>query len=369
MYQKFILIMATIVEIKGKKEIKYKAVVRIKGYSTKCKYFKRKTDAKIWAKAIETSMENGSFKDTNSSVVSGGTTIKTVGDLITYFQENEAPDRYSYHEKYNIIYEWWKDKIGNVKCSDLNSAILSDCKRTLINENSLKPNKGNLKRSNSTINKYLMALSAVLTFGKKEYKLWDYNPMHDVEKRKLPDLRTRFLSEEEVKILKTGARKKSYMLYVFILIALTTGARYAEILNLNVENIDFKNNRIHYLNTKNGTNRGAPVNKKLLIKIKVLMRVLGIKDGHIFINKKTKKLVYLKGQFENLIKELGIKDFRFHDLRHTAASYLLMEGATIIELMEIFGWKSQTMVRRYAHLSKTHTTLLVNKVSDKLLNI
>ena len=361
--------MAVIVEVKGKKSIKYKALVRIKGFSTKCKYFTKKTEAKLWANTIETAMKNGTYRDTDIPVLEGGTTIKTMSDLITYFRDNEAIDRYSYPEKYNIMYKWWIDKIGHLKCSELTSSVLADCKRSLISEDCIKPLKGQKHRSNSTINKYLMALSAVITFGIKEYKLWDKNPMHDVEKRKLPDMRTRFLSEDEIKLLKSGARIKSYKLYVFIMIALTTGGRYAEILNLQVENIDFKNMRIHYLNTKNNTNRGVPVSKILLIKIKALMKVSEIKTGYLFLNKKKTKLIYMKGAFESLIKELQIKDFRFHDLRHTAASYLLMGGATIIELMEIFGWTSQNMTRRYAHLTETHTANLVNKVSNRMLSI
>lgn len=360
--------MSVIVEVKGKKETKFKAVVRIKGYSTKCKYFKKKTDAKLWANTIETAMQNGTYiEHAENPVIAGGATIKTMADLITYFEENEAKDRYSYPEKYSVMYNWWRDKIGHLKCSELTSSILADCKRLLISEDCIKP--AGKQRGNSTINKYLMALSAVITFGMKEYKLWTVNPMHDVEKRKLPDLRTRFLSEEEIKILKAGARKKSYRLYIFVLIALTTGGRYSEIRELQVENIDFKNQRIYYLNTKNNTNRGVPVSKKLLIKIKTYLKVYNIKSGYLFINDKKTTLIYMKGAFEQLIKDLQIKDFRFHDLRHTAASYFLMSGATIIELMELFGWTSQSMARRYAHLSKTHTANLVNKVSDMMLNI
>lgn len=360
--------MSVIVEVKGKKETKYKAVVRIKGYSTKCKYFKKKTDAKLWANTVETAMQNGTYiEHAENPIIAGGATIKTMADLITYFEENEAQDRYSYPEKYSVMYDWWRDKIGHLKCSELTSSILADCKRLLISEDCIKP--AGKHRGNSTINKYLMALSAVITFGIKEYKLWTVNPMHDVEKRKLPDLRTRFLSEEEIKILKAGARKKSYRLYIFVLIALTTGGRYSEIRELQVENIDFKNQRVYYLNTKNNTNRGVPVSKKLLIKIKTYIKVYHIEHGYLFLNDKKTKLIYMKGAFEQLIKDLQIKDFRFHDLRHTAASYFLMSGATIIELMELFGWTSQSMARRYAHLSKTHTANLVNKVSDMMLNI
>ena len=97
--------MAVIVEVKGKKSIKYKALVRIKGFSTKCRYFTKKTEAKLWANTIETAMRNGTYRDTDTPVLEGGTTIKTMSDLITYFKDNEAIDRYSYPEKYNIMYK------------------------------------------------------------------------------------------------------------------------------------------------------------------------------------------------------------------------------------------------------------------------
>lgn len=361
--------MPSIIEIKSKKGIKYKAYVQVRGYAKKAKIFTKKTEAKNWAMAIESAMKNGTYKEMPNGVIfEDGTSIKTLGELIDYFKKNEAPNRYSYVEKYYVMYEWWKNKIGNLKCNEVTPSVLSDCKRILINEDAIKKQKGNEKRGSSTINKYLMALSAILTFGKKEYGLWEINPMHDVEKRKLPDLRTRFLSENEIKIIKKGSRKKSYRLYVFVMLGLTTGARYSEILNLKVENIDFKNNRVHYLNTKNKTNRGVPINKKLAIKIKVLMKIKKISKGYLFLNDKKTKLVYMKGHFEGLIEELKIEDFHFHDLRHTAASHLLMNGATIIELMEIFGWTSQAMARRYAHVSKTHTTGLMNTVSSMMLS-
>ena len=300
--------MSVIVEVKGKKETKYKAVVRIKGYSTKCKYFKKKTDAKLWASTTQTAMQNGTYiEHSENPVIAGGATIKTMADLITYFEENEAIDRYSYPEKYKVMYDWWRNKIGHLKCSELTSSILADCKRLLITEDCIKP--AGKQRGNSTINKYLMALSAVITFGMKEYKLWTVNPMHDVEKRKLPNLRTRFLSEEEIGRLKAGAREKSYRLYIFVLIALTTGGRYSEVHGLQVENLDFKNLRIHYLNTKNNTNRGVPVSKTLMIKIKTYMKVYNIKSGYLFINDKKTKLIYMKGAFEQLIKDLKIEDF------------------------------------------------------------
>ena len=67
--------------------------------------------------------------------------------------------------------------------------------------------------------------------------------------------------------------------------------------------------------------------------------------------------------FPRTVKECGIKDFRFHDLRHTAATYYLMNGASETALMELFGWTSREMIKRYAHLTRKHTRELVEKTS------
>lgn len=362
--------MATFIEVKGKKQTKYKAIIRIKGYRTKCKAFSKISDAKKWAKNIEAQMEAGEYKDSRLKSVTGNISIDTIKDLIDYFKENEATDRYSYSEKYSVMYDWWSNKIGHLRYSELNQSILSECKLLLGEEEIEKPLKGNKYRSNSTINKYLYAFSAVINYGIEEFALWEYNPMHKIgkkKKNKAVKLRARFLSEEEISLLKQAAREKSYIFYVFVLIALNTGARYSEILHLKVENIDMKNLRIHYLNTKNETNRGVPITKKLMYKVKTLLKIRNINQGYIFLNDSKEHFIYMKGIFEKLIKELKIEDFRFHDLRHTSASYFLMSGATENDLMDLFGWTSHAMVRRYAHLSRKHTESLVEKTSKLFL--
>jgi integrase len=62
----------------------------------------------------------------------------------------------------------------------------------------------------------------------------------------------------------------------------------------------------------------------------------------------------------------GIEDFRFHDLRHSAASYLAMNGATLTEIAEVLGHKTLQMVKRYAHLSETHTHSVVASMNEKI---
>jgi site-specific recombinase XerD len=64
------------------------------------------------------------------------------------------------------------------------------------------------------------------------------------------------------------------------------------------------------------------------------------------------------------LKTANIEDFRFHDLRHSAASYLAMNGATLAEIAEVLGHKTLSMVKRYAHLSEAHTSAVVKRMNE-----
>ena len=65
-------------------------------------------------------------------------------------------------------------------------------------------------------------------------------------------------------------------------------------------------------------------------------------------------------------KRAGIDDFRWHDLRHSAASYLAMNGASLAEIAEILGHKTLAMVKRYAHLSEAHTARVVERMNERI---
>ena len=62
------------------------------------------------------------------------------------------------------------------------------------------------------------------------------------------------------------------------------------------------------------------------------------------------------------MKAAGIKNFRFHDLRHTAASYLAMAGATLLEVADVLGHRELSVTKRYSHLATAHKEKLVNRV-------
>ena len=120
---------------------------------------------------------------------------------------------------------------------------------------------------------------------------------------------------------------------------------------------------LHFINTKNNESRGVPVYTKIIEKLKNYLDQNGITDGYIFLNKETGNIYYLKGAFEAAVKKVGIKNFRFHDCRHTYASYLAQNGAELLEISILLGHKSLQQTQIYAHLTRKHTAKVVRKMT------
>lgn len=83
----------------------------------------------------------------------------------------------------------------------------------------------------------------------------------------------------------------------------------------------------------------------------------------VFPNATGEKPLGIRNAFEDAVERAGLKDFRFHDLRHTFASYLAMNGASLLEIAEVLGHKTLAMVKRYAHLCEAHTRSVVERMN------
>ncbi len=77
----------------------------------------------------------------------------------------------------------------------------------------------------------------------------------------------------------------------------------------------------------------------------------------------------LRSPWETAVKKAELQDFKFHDLRHSAASYLAMNGASLAEIAEVLGHKTLQMVKRYAHLSEGHTACVVASMNNKIFGM
>ena len=186
------------------------------------------------------------------------------------------------------------------------------------------------------------------------------NPVKKVKFEKENNSRTRFLEKEELKKLLECCDSR---LRPIVLLAVNTGMRKAEIQNLKWREVDFHRGFITLLRTKNGEVRNVPLNqtaKEALIAVPK-----NPESSYIFCN--SKGIPYNFGaSFLTALKNAEITGFRFHDLRHTAASYLAMSGVDLNTIRDILGHKSLDMVLRYAHLSPAHQTNAVSRLDVQM---
>ena len=174
--------------------------------------------------------------------------------------------------------------------------------------------------------------------------------------------RLRYLSLDECQTLIDACDPH---LKPIVITALNTGMRKGEILNLKWDNVDLRHGFILLDKTKNGERREIPINNTLKAVFQAITRRLDI--SHVFYDNATgKPYGDVKRSFNTACRRAGIKDFHFHDLRHTFASHLVMAGVDITTVKELLGHKTLTMTLRYTHLAPSHKVEAVKKLSGFL---
>jgi integrase len=112
--------------------------------------------------------------------------------------------------------------------------------------------------------------------------------------------------------------------------------------------------------------RYAPLSPKL---VACLMKQSGrriVISPYVFPSSDGKKPADIEGAWDHVIRRARLPYLRFHDLRHTAASYLAMSGATTIEIAAVLDHKTLAMVKRYSHMSTAATTNALKKMHETI---
>ena len=142
--------------------------------------------------------------------------------------------------------------------------------------------------------------------------------------------------------------------------ALTTGARLGELLGLHWDEIDFKERTTLLIDTKNGESRTLTIPESTMVELQQFREV---GSGLVFPSPtKFRKPFEFRKHWHKAMVDAGIEGFRFHDLRHSCASMLVMNGATLYEAGQVLGHKSQQTTARYAHLSVDHKQALTDRI-------
>jgi len=351
--------MASITKREGKKGTTYKVTIRMKGYPTQTETFKRMTDAKRWAADTESAISQGKhFKTIESKK-------HTLTELIDRYIKVELPKKPKSEEKQKAQLEWWKQQIGHKTLQDLTTPTLVECKELLLQGMTYR---GTI-RSGATANRYMAALSHVFTKASTEWGWMEINPLSKVSREKESQGRVRFLSDDERgRLLEACKSSRNHQLYLIVMLALSTGARQGEVMGLGWDDVSFDQRRLILRDTKNGETRAVPLVGEAFSLLKDHSKVRRIDTPLVFprVGAKGNQSMSIREAWDNAVEVAKIENFRFHDLRHSCASYLAMNGATLAEIAEVLGHKTLQMVKRYAHLSEQHTLSVVERMNLKI---
>ena len=345
--------MATIDKRSGKKGTTYRVRVRLYGGDSETRTFTSLTLARQFAAQAEKEVQEGRFVEQSEA------RKHTVTDAIERYK-TEIKFKNS---KNKLIKEsqlnWWKNLVGSILISNLTPQLLSE-----IKSNFLKTHTG------ATWNRYKSALSSVLSLCAGEWGWCFINPASKIKAEKESPGVVRYLDEEERRRLLTVAKNYPlHAMYPFILLALSTGMRKGEIKRLKWSDIDFENASVLVEITKNGSPRRLPIPPFCYQALKEYSKIRKINSPLIFpsaVESKPTIPLRIESYWRDIKTKAELKNFRFHDLRHTFASYLAMNGASALEISELLGHRDMQMVKRYAHLTSKHNAELLNRLDKKL---
>jgi integrase len=211
--------------------------------------------------------------------------------------------------------------------------------------------KYKMKRSHtvkkSTVNRDLACLKHMFTMA-IQWGLATENPAKPVKFFRVNNQRSRFLDENEEQSILSSCSDR---IKPIVLTALNTGMRRGEILSLEWSDVDFNNRLITVKDSKNRESRKIPMNPTLIRLLKDLKKE---SQGADVFHYGAKQYQTVYNEWKTTLKKAGTNDFRFHDLRHTFASRLIMGGVDLVTVKVLLGHKTIDMTMRYSHLSQDH---------------
>lgn len=339
----------------------YRVMVRLKGYPPETATFDRLTDAKEWAKKLEADMKSGRHF--------GSAKRHTLAELLERYETHAAPRLKSWEStKARLVF--WRKKLGDELLEALKPARIA----TLRDELKATPKaRGEGERTGADVNRTIAALSSALSYGVKELGWIEANPCKKLSKLPESKGRVRFLDDDELSSFLVACRESTNPdLFIAIQLALTTGGRQSEIMGLHWSQIDFKRRIITLGETKNGDARALPLSGEVFGLLQERAKVRQIDDDRLFpptMQAKKAEYIDLRASFEAALKAAAIENFHWHDLRHCAASYLVMAGTDLVSVARVLGHRQLQMTMRYSHLAPGRIVELGDTLAGKLESV
>jgi integrase len=297
--------------------------------------FETKADAQKWERDQERGIDRGLIGTLDASPL-----LRDV--LARYLKEVSPLKKGASVEAWrlNALQRSW---IAQQPLGKLTSAMVAKYRDERLSGAGDKPVSG------STVNRELNLLHHVLEVARKDWAIGTgTNPVHDVRRPKHSPARDRRLTDQEKAVLLEACRQsqKPYVAQVFEL-ALETGMRQGEIVNLRVEAVDLEGCAVSLKAgaTKTDEARTVPLSSRAVAILKEAIG--GRKEGRVWPGLTSEAI---KRAFIRARDRAGLEDVTFHDSRHHATTRFVELGLTDTEVMSITGHKTQSMMRRYTHL-------------------
>jgi integrase len=340
----------------GKTVTEYRAFIRRKGYEAKSKVFGSKRDAQSW-------LRNNEADKAMTKTVQG----KTLGELLDDFV---ALAGCNYARMAHL--DFWREQFKNVKVAAITHGDIAGAVLILRRRPALQPVPGgNIQTdkllSGSTVNRYIATLSAVFSFA-LQHGVIDTHPMKGGKVKKLRenDGRQRILTEdEETKLLDAAKVSDWPMMWLYLRMLLTTGARRSEVNFLKWEYVHLDEKVAILPKTKNGDPRALPLVADVREALAAASKIRPLHSNYVFYDPRDPaKPKPVETPWKACRKAAGLEGqgVVIHTTRHTAVTKLVKGGANLAQVAAVSGHKTLAMLKRYEHLASKDAVELAERL-------
>ncbi|MHB1870386.1 MAG: tyrosine-type recombinase/integrase [Steroidobacteraceae bacterium] len=332
--------------------ITFTATVRIKPFPPACKTLPVRKEVEAWARDLERELR----KQRDRGGLRRDVPKMTVAQLITEYLGDPETKGKRYFDSLSLLLAWWVGHYGSTKVMELNVLQLRDARATL-----------KTGRAPATANRYLSAMRSAWNWGRAaglvpQEQTWPSRLMLTE-----PKGRVRYLSDSELGSLLEAAGALSATMRSAVLLSVGCGIRQSELRRLRWADVDLDGQRIRVLLAKNNESRSVYLPASAADALRALKR--GAVVGHTVIADDQGQPVdkdWLEYRWRIVRTAAGLTDFHWHDMRHSCASFLAQQGATLLEIGSVLGHRSPAVTQRYAHLVQGVPVTGHTKLDEKL---
>jgi integrase len=307
-------------------------MVRRRGVAPRAKSFDKRNDAERWARELEAEADrSGWVADTRLAEKT------TLGELLARYRAQISPTKRSAVSEQARIDAIIRRSICHKTLSRLTSGDFATYRDERLK--TVAP---------ASVTRELNTISHAIEIATREWGFWlPRNPVKQVRRPALPRGRTRRLEkDEESRLLAACELGRTPLLKPLIVLAIETGMRRGELLDLRWKHVDFSKHVAHLPMTKNGDSRDVPLSRRAADVLTQLSHQVNKHGDRAF----PMSANAVRCAFERLRNRAGMPDLHLHDLRHEAISRLFEKGLNSVEVGSITGHKELRMLARYTHL-------------------